>query len=57
MEEWQKKLVIELLDDAIDCLDDMLNYDFDWDETFTKDDAIEKLFEALLTKEVLTKDF
>ena len=57
MEEWQKKLVIELLDDAIDCLDDMLDYDFDWDETFTKDDAIEKLFEALLTKEVLTKDF
>jgi len=54
MEPWQVTLLIEYLDMGIENLDDMLDYEKDKE---VEDAMIEELFDLLITREVLTKDF
>ena len=54
MEPWQVTLLIQYLDMGIENLDDMLDYEKDKE---LKDAMIEELFDLLITREVLTKDF
>ena len=54
MEGWQVSLLIDYIDMGIENLDDMLDYEEDKE---VENNMIEELFELLLTREVLTKDF